>query len=113
MLIGQSALGSFLEVNPYYGPWMSRQADAATFFVEVLHLSSNASISVVLEHKNSEDPDSSATTAATFTAVSSAKVEEKAASGLKELVRYKYTVGDSSSTGWVHFRMLPPVWLPN
>lgn len=112
--IGQSVLCTNVEDQTvYYGPWFPRQSDAATFFLEVMHLSANAQMQVIVQHKNEEDADSSATTVATFSTASSVGTYGQAATGLKELVRFKYVGTSAGTSDWMHFRMLPPMWQPN
>jgi hypothetical protein len=64
-----------------------------------------------MESKNSEDADSAATAVGASGAISSG-VGTVLGTNLKELVRYKYVVS-GGGTAWVHFRVLPPAWLPN
>ncbi|MGE0143188.1 MAG: hypothetical protein AB7I19_14270 [Planctomycetota bacterium] len=113
-LIGQSVVGDDqLPSATYYSPWFSRAADAATFFLQLMHVSTNGQVLVTIEHKNIADADSSASTAGTFSLASSVGTIAKAVSGLKELVRIKYAVAASSGSAWLHLRMLPPMWQPN
>lgn len=113
-LIGQTVLGDDnLPAATYYSPWFPRQSDAATFFLQTLFVSTNGQVIVTIQNKNETDADSSATTAATFSTASSVGTIEKAASSLKELIRFKYAVSASSGTAWLHIRMMPPMWQPN
>lgn len=113
-LIGQTVVGDdSLPAATYYSPWFSRLADAATFLLQLLHVSTNGQVIVSIEHKNLADPDSAATTAATFSTASAVGTFEKAASGLKELIRFKYAVSASSGSAWIHQRVLSPIWQPN
>lgn len=112
-ILGQSVVG--IEDPPfavYTGPWFSRQADAATFVAQTLHIGTNCRLVVTVEHKNIEDADSAATTVATFATISTVGSTVQAATGLKELVRFVYTVSSNSGTDWVHYRMLAPIWQP-
>ena len=122
MLIGQSitAPAGTSQSDPhsvYYGPWAPRGGDAGNFLIEVMHISSsNCEVTAKVEHKNSEQADTSAAVVATFspdpiTAIGTYKVQ---ATGLKELVRYKYElVGVNSVEEWAHLRANPPIWQPN
>jgi hypothetical protein len=113
-LIGQSVVGDDnLPAAVYYSPWFSRGSDAATFFLQLLHVSTNGQVIVTIEHKNLADPDSAASTAATFSTASAVGTFDKAASGLKELIRFKYSVSATSGSAWLHLRALPPIWQPN
>ena len=116
MLIGQSVF--VRDATPgktLYGPWFPREADAATFVLEVMHIStSNCQITVTVQHKEKQEDDAAAVTAGTFSAVTSATTATKNASGLKELVRFKYVVMRLTGTNeWLHFRVNPPLWQPN
>lgn len=113
-LIGQTVVGDdLLPAADYYSPWFSRGSDAATFFLQLLQVSTNGQVIVTIQHKNAADPDSSAATAGTFSLASSVGTIERAVSGLKELVRLKYAVSASSGSAWIHLRILPPMWQPN
>ncbi len=113
-LIGQTVVGDDqLPAATYYSPWFSRGSDAATFFLQTLHVSTNGQVIVTIEHKNMADADSAASTAATFSTASAVGTIGMAATGLKELVRFKYAVSASSGSAWLHIRMLPPMWQPN
>jgi hypothetical protein len=115
MLIGQSVLAPTGGAI-YYSPWFPRQGNAFRVVIEVLRASSeaNVALSCVVQTKNNENADSSASTLTTFSptitanTVSSASVE-----GCLELVRYQFTVTGTTSTRWLHFRSDPPIWLPN
>ena len=114
-LIGQSIIAE-QATDPavaLYGPWFSRETDAATFALQILYISTNGQLTVAIEHKNVEDADSSATTVATFTTATAAGAYIKEASGLKELVRFRYEPISSSGADWIHYRMTPPIWQPN
>lgn len=119
MLLGQSILtGTVGNPNSYFGPWMPRGANAAVFVAEVFFVSgggaSNLDLIISIEHKNSEDADSAATTAVSFSGINAAGTYSASASGLKELVRYKYQAGiESGQPEWLHLRMNPPIWQPN
>lgn len=91
MLIGQSLLtGTSDPTFTYYSAWGSRGANAGVFVMEVLFASGSFDLDIAIEHKNTEDADSAAATAATFTTITSTGTFTQSASGLKELVRYKY-----------------------
>lgn len=111
-LIGQTLMASFIEPPNYTGPWMRRIADAASFGMHIIDISPGTNLSVMVQHKNSEDPDSAATTATSMSRTSTG-VEVSRATGLKELVRYRYSPGHSEDEGWVHFAMTPEVWEQN
>jgi hypothetical protein len=119
MIIGQSLVAPDADIvgGPvtYLGPWMARKSDAATFLLEVQYVSSSGcSIEAFVEHKNSEQADSSAAIAATFATITAPGTYPVGATGLKEWVRYRYDLsGTSSADEWVHMRANTPVWQPN
>jgi hypothetical protein len=110
MLIGQTLYGRSIIA---YSPWFSRNGNRGLFSAEVLLVDGGGGVQLSMESKNSEDVDSAAATVGTSAYIPSG-VGTVLGTNLKELVRYKYTVNASgTSTAWVHFRVLPPAWLPN
>jgi hypothetical protein len=114
MLIGQTifvpSTGSPGTV--LYGPWMPRQGNAFTAVIELMKTSSTGWTFVLgIETKNAEDKDSDATSLAS-SSLTTIDTHELAATGCKELVRYKFSV-TSGAERWIHFRMNPPIWQPN
>lgn len=96
-------------------PWFRRLGDSATFFCEVIAIR-DAVMAILVRTKNSDDPDSGATTLTTLE-ISGTGVDSVHASGMDELVRFEYTVtaatDDPPTARFVHFRMLPPAWEGN
>lgn len=110
-----------------FSPWFPRGADSARMTLDVTAISTGGSPQITVEvfTKNSEDAgdgeNSSAVTGDNIirTLVGRTthewdsevliKVMPIANLGLRELVRYKYTIADIDSD-WVLFRMLDPVW---
>lgn len=90
-------------------PWMSRGSDNIRFTVDLID-ASNASLTVQLLHKNSEDSGNGGSTGATTGAQTSSGRYVVEFEELKELVRYKFIVTLGTGTGYAFFRMLPPVW---
>ncbi len=45
-----------------------------------------------------------------FTQLGSTDLFEAACADLKEMVRFRILIKDT--TGWLHFRFLPPTWYP-
>jgi hypothetical protein len=103
-----------------YSPWMPRMGNAVVASVEVIDfVGTDPKLTSVLETKNSEETDSSAG-AATGSAITqvSAGVSSSRFSSLKELVRFKFTLGqaDEPSPGdqvAAHFRSLNLAWETN
>ena len=111
MIIGQTLMAS-TSTKKFYSGWFSRQGNAATMVVEILH-NVTAGIEVRVQTKNSEDADGAASyaTGSAITATSNAAPVSGRFTGFKELVRFEYAVTDTS--GWVHFRVLNPSWETN
>lgn len=112
MFIGQSLICSSGEGSYVYGPWIPRQSDAVTFVAEVLLKGGAFTLDIDLQHKNSEDADSAATDLGSFTSITATGTTTKSVSGLKELVRYRYSPTATTET-WIHMRMNAPIWQPN
>ena len=96
--------------------WEPRGGDKGVFGVELLDKSSTATLDVAIEHKNEADPDSAATTLASFTQMTTTGVGTKdATGGAKQLVRLKLTVDSSQETpdDWVIVDVLATSWRKN
>ena len=104
-----------------FGPWFPRGGDAVRTTLDVVQISTNASLRVELFTKNSEettdgaDADTGHTTNITATTAVRTTEEwsrtEDTDIGLKELIRYKFTLTSTDGgLARVLFRMLPPVW---
>lgn len=91
-----------------YSPWFSRRADNALFTLDVVAISASASITVRAFHKNTEDTGDGTLVGTIATRTTSGRTTTSIA-GLKEQVRYEYSVGSGTSK-WVMFRMLAPAW---
>ena len=99
--------------NAVYSPWMPRQADNITFSAEVVARTSGSSLTVALYEKNKEDTgDGSPVASASFT-ISSETSDSYTASGVKEMIRYKYSAAGTGASDYVLFRSLDPVWADN
>ena len=88
-----------------YSPWMPRGGDNAIFHVE--YIDGGATLDIGIVDKNS-DTTGNGTEVATFTQLTAAGIGSKPVSGLKELVRFKFTAGGASGT--VLLRTLTTVW---
>lgn len=105
-----------------FSPWFAREGDHARFTVDVVSMGQagggSPEITVRAWTKNTEDTGDGADADATVSIVRTATGRTTAewlstsSTGLKELVRYKLAVANTSDLGtvWVLFRMLPPVW---
>lgn len=109
MIIGQT-LASTATV---YSPWFDRLGNSGTFYLDIIAAYSGVKLDVDIQHKKRSEADSSATTAASFTQITTAGLKLKDASGLKELVRFKFIVTDGGTKRWVHFQVMPPIWVTN
>ena len=115
VILGQSVIAPTGGAT-YYTPWMPRQGDAFTQVVEFMRSSGALSMTCLVQTKNNEDSDASATNLGAAFAVSTASpgdVTTANRSGALELVRCELTVTGTSATRWVHFRSNPPIWQPN
>jgi len=93
-----------------YSPQFNRGGNAAIFTVEVLDAGSTPSFTIDVEHKNSDDVSWS--NLATIGPVATPGLYDTGASGIKEQLRFKYTVGGANPYSAVHFNMLAPTWRP-
>src|ERR1051325_4318507 len=94
-----------------FSPWMARRGDRMRFTIDLDDVD-DATIDVILFHKNTEDTGDGTTTGFAITALNTLGRTDSEANGLKELVRYKYVVkmDEGADLGRVLFRMLAPVW---
>lgn len=113
MFDGQYIHASFGTPVVIDGPWFGRKGDMIDYTVDIADVL-NATISVALIHKNTEDTGNGAATGSTIAATSTiGRTDQEFTSGLKEMVRYRFTVvceDEVPGLGWILFRMLPPVW---
>ena len=104
-----------------YSPWFPRGGDSARFTLDVIksHATSGATITFEVEAwtKNREETGdgADADTSVSISSVSGRTTTEwlsTSSVGFKELVRYRFILGNSGKSGtvWILFRMLPPVW---
>jgi hypothetical protein len=100
-----------LDGNPYYTIPFRKSGDAATFEVVVSHVSGSATLDVDIEHRALSD--TTYAVAASFSTIAATGVHPKDATGLKEVVRLKFTVGGPSATAAVHLFAPNPAWRPN
>ena len=95
----------------YYSPTFPRGGLAATFAIEVFALQGTSpTLECTIEHKN--ESDTSVTTAASFSSMSSVAVWFKDASGLKEQIRLAVVVGGSAAVNTAYANVLAPIWRP-
>ena len=100
-----------MDGNSYFSPEFGRGGLAATFSVDVTQLVGGPTVTITVEHRNSED--SNFTPLGVFDDITAVGVESKDLTGLLEIVRFKYdfAAGDQSDDG-MHFLMMAPSWRP-
>lgn len=112
MVVGTTIF--FLDGNPYYSPEFGRGGLAATFSVDVTQVALGAGVAlgIEVEHRNSEDTAWSSV--GSFSGITSTGASSLDVTGLKEIVRFKYTFqgGAPVSTESAHFLMQAPSWRP-
>jgi len=106
MVIGITLLKN---ATPYYSPTFARGGLAAVFSCEALQ-GTQFTLDIDVEHKNMDD--TGFTLLGSFTQLNAAGVGSLNESGIKEQVRFKYTVGGAQAYSYVHFNMLAPAWRP-
>lgn len=109
MIIGQTINADYGAVREHFTPWFPRVADNAAFTFQ--RIFSTLGIEEVVEvfHKNAED-SGTGSSVASFAQLGSTDLYEAACAGLKEMVRFRIQIKDT--TGWLHFRFLSPTWYP-
>ncbi|MCC6786089.1 MAG: hypothetical protein IT457_24815 [Planctomycetes bacterium] len=109
-LIGETLARKASDTTNYYAAWLRRGGDEATYAVDVIDLLM-AGFELAIETKDSNQPDSAATTLGTI-ALSTKTVIKLTLSGAKELVRHVIRPTGSTAT-WMHFQILSPQWTTN
>src|SRR5262249_5502648 len=102
-------LGEFLYTSgtAVYTPVVDRVSNKVAITVEVIQISGTTpTLDIDIEHKNGVD--SSWSTAASFTQMTTAGVYSKSATGLKEQIRLKLTQGGSSASSRIF--VFHPSW---
>jgi len=97
--------------NASYSPAFPKGGDAAVLSVEVLNVIDSPQFVITIQHRNLED--TSWTDVDTFTTITATGVSTKNVSGLKELVRLKYSFASADPIDGVQFIVAPPAWRPN
>jgi hypothetical protein len=97
--------------DPFYSPPFPRGGMAARFAAQVSSVVNAPNFTITIQHKNIED--SSFVDAGAFAVITANGEYSRDLSGLKEIVRFKYTfgAGDVSDAG-VHVLMQAPSWRP-
>jgi hypothetical protein len=92
-----------------YSPSFPRGGLSAVFGVEIFFVDASASLTVGIEHKNIED--TSYSLLGSLASLTSS-VNMLPLSGIKELVRFAYTVNGSNAYDTVYANILAPMWRP-
>ncbi len=109
MIIGITLLKGAGE--PYYSPAFPRGGLTGYFRVEVQQVwGTNPTLDVAIEHKNEEDV--SYAVAGSFTQITASGTFPKTQGTLREIVRFKITVGGTEVYAGGHVLLLTPQWLP-
>ena len=99
--------------QPVYSPWFPRQGDNLRATVELVANAASANITVTVLTKAQDSTSNGSPIGSTFGSsggtLNRYTAEFTPTDGINELVRYKFDPGTTSS-GWVLFRMLAPVW---
>ena len=80
------------------------------FSCDVLQVGTAGTLDIDVEHKNPDEVNFMLL--GSFTQLTAAGVGTKDLTGIKEQVRFKYTVGGTQAYSFVHFNMLAPAWRP-
>ena len=96
-----------------YSPWFMREkkATAAIFLAYVIDAGSGGIVTIDVFHRNSEDTNTGGAALGNVVTNqgSSSTVQHSNITGLKEMVRLKYTVGGDTG-GWVHLAVPSPIF---
>lgn len=109
MIIGQTLNTDFGNDREHFTPWFPRVSDNAIFTFERIFSTLAIEETVEVFHKNAEDAGVGSAVAP-FSQLGSTDLFEAACVDLKEMVRLRIQLKDT--TGWLHFRFLPPTWYP-
>lgn len=100
------------DTTEVYSPWFGRGSDNARFTLDLVDLDSGSKITVEVYHKNADETGDGTLYSGTSIAENGKGRSTEEWTGLREMVRYKFTVQSElpDTASWVLFRMLPPVW---
>jgi len=100
-----------MDGNSFYSPEFPRGGLAATFAVETRNISSGATVTITVEHRN--DDDTSWSTAGTFSGITATGTSTLDVTSIKEVVRLKFDFGaGDAATDGIHFFLPAPAWRP-
>ena len=92
-----------------YSPSFGRGGEAAVFSAETLAKIGAPSLALEVEHKNTED--TTWTSVGTFTSITTLGVATKDISGLKEELRFKFTLTGTDGDAF-NLLIAEPAWRP-
>lgn len=95
-----------------YSPWMKRGGNNIRVTVDLIANTTSAEVQIELLHKKSEDAGDGSPVDANVLKTDTVGQTVHAWSGLEDLVRYRIKCDKTSgsSSDYVLFRMLTPVW---
>ena len=107
MILGRTLIGS---ASAYHSEWQTSAGVAATFVLDVMAIAANTTFTVEIETKNLDETDAQSASIEELAPVSTTGPVTANGTGVKQLVRLKYTVGGTGSMRFVHFRWLRVSW---
>ena len=110
-ILGETLTRKSSDTTKYYGFWMPRGGDQASFGIEIIRLSASG-FQVFVETKNADQADSAATTLGSAQAPTTPGITKWTVSGAKEWVRYVIEP-TGANTPILQFQFLAPQWAPN
>ena len=99
-----------LDGNAFYSPAFPRGGEAAVFTVECTHVADSPTFVVTVQHRNEED--TSWTDLGAFSNITATGTSTKDLTGIKELVRLKFTFTSTDAADAVHIIVPGPAWRP-
>ena len=99
-----------LDGNPYYSPSFPRGGLAGTFAVDTTHYQGLTNLAILVEHR--DENETSFTSPGGFAAITGTGHSEADVTGLKQIVRFSYTLNGGAATDGVHIVMQAPSWRP-
>ncbi|MDF1699897.1 MAG: hypothetical protein P1V36_01875 [Planctomycetota bacterium] len=104
----------YLDGNAYYSPEFGRGGLAATFSVDLTQLVLGGATSFLIGIESRNADDTTWTASGAFGSFSSVGADQVDLTGLKEIVRFKYSFagGTPAASDAAHFLMMAPSWRP-
>lgn len=99
-----------LDGSPYLSRHFERCGFSAVFRAQILNVSTAGDLTIDIEHKNADETSFSLLISFATASVPSLIEVDTIGNGIKEQLRFKYTVGGSSEYDAVTFLMLAPTW---